>query len=199
MRTSLVIAISFHSVLFDWVVIGVARLSAMGLVTGLVGASWGLFVTTLTNGIKRVPLFRRASSLSPRQPLPLAPPRAPPAVGGGDCVVSDNCSHSESSLPARVGPWEHLIFGVIGGSWVAHKYVQSEEWSTATLEYLLVEKLKQNDSVCARPAHSVARVPRMPRVRLQPYILCARIFRIHAPFGCSRQSWCSGPIQRPVS
>ena len=42
------------------------------------------------------------------------------------------------------GPWEHVLFGAIGGSYFAHKVLELEEWSASTLETAMRQKLDAN-------------------------------------------------------
>jgi len=75
----------------------------MGLVTGVVGATYGTAVMMYANMLRKAPLFRR--------------------------------------------PWEHVLFGVVGGWWAAHKLVEGEEWAEQTLERAMRQKFLANKEV----------------------------------------------------
>lgn len=59
------------------------------------------------------------------------------------------------------GPWEHVIFGVIGGAWFAHKLVELEDWSERQLEQRLKQKMIENQvsMVTCKPARIMEGVP----------------------------------------
>jgi len=44
-------------------------------------------------------------------------------------------------------PWEHVIFGVIGGWWAAHKLLQAESYCEETTKKMLMAKMERNKGV----------------------------------------------------
>lgn len=111
----------------------------MGLLASFIGASSGVMIVCYTRSLRKVAMHSSERLLLPRHvPLRLRRQRV--------CARS-RTARAHAALSSRAEPWEHVIFGVFGGAYMANKLLQAETWCEEMTHTMIQQKMERNKGV----------------------------------------------------
>ena len=107
----------------------------------------------------------------------VAPERPWPCRSTGGHARAPVAAPPERPCHRCAEPWEHVLFGVIGGYWAANKLLEVEDWMKVTTDQMIRAKMDRNKVRFVRRRRcSRATPPRLARslARLAPTLHTCR-------------------------